>query len=69
MALHQTNSTTKCPKTKIILVNDDPWSEMDQINFDIAKNRCPEKYKKSPCLKKFIRWDKLRYSAVCGAKD
>jgi len=58
-----------CPKTNIVLIDKEPWSKMDQINFNIAQNRCPEKYKKSPCLKKFIRWGKLRYGAICGAKD
>jgi hypothetical protein len=59
----------ECPKTVMVLVTPEPWSAMDQINFNLAKKRCPVKYKRSPCLKKFIRWGKLRYSAICGMKE
>jgi hypothetical protein len=62
------NKPKECPRTTIVLLTPEGWSAMDQINFNLAKKRCPVKYKRSPCLKKFIRWGKLRYSAICGAR-
>ena len=58
----------QCPDTVVHVMTPEPWSEMDQANLDIARERCPVKYKRSPCLKKFIRWEPLRYSAICGAR-
>jgi hypothetical protein len=62
-------SVYSCPDTKVYLMTDEPWSKTDEFNLNKADKRCEELYKKSPCLKKFIRWEPLRYSAICGKKE
>jgi hypothetical protein len=68
-ALSTPVSAKRCPVVLIHVLTPESWSEMDEINLEMAKKRCPQKYKRSPCLKKFIRWKPLRYGAICGPKE
>jgi hypothetical protein len=56
-----------CPDTEILVFTNAEWSKMDQWNYDVAINRCSQLYPRSPCLKKFIRYDEGRYGAICSA--
>lgn len=55
-----------CADTKIYNVSSDPWNETDVINYAISTKRCPEKYPRSPCLKKFTKIRENTYKAICG---
>ena len=56
-----------CPDTEIQVATAEEWSKDDQRNLDIARQRCGEKFPRSPCVVKFTRYAPLRYSAICGA--
>ncbi len=56
-----------CPRTEIVIHTTESWSVADQAALDAAMRRCKQIYQLSPCVKKFIRSEQLRYSVVCGA--
>ena len=58
-----------CPETQFVVHTPEDWSELDQANLELARRGCARRYPNSPCLKKFIRWEQLRYSAVCGGEN
>jgi hypothetical protein len=58
-----------CPKPEIWdMVTDDEWDKQDETAYNTAVNRCPAKYKESPCLIKFVRYKRGQYSVLCGHK-
>jgi hypothetical protein len=42
------------------------WTKEDVSNRERAQKRCSQLYKKSPCLKQFIKKSERNYHAVCG---
>lgn len=56
-----------CPETEIWdMITSDEWTKQDETAYNTAVNRCPSKYKDSPCLIKFVRYNIGRYSVLCG---
>ena len=41
------------------------WNDLDRVHLTTAKKRCGEIYKKSPCLRTFIKRSPSDYSAIC----
>ena len=58
-------STIMCPKTEIENLSEEKWNDIDQKNFNMAKERCPI-VTNLPCLKKFIKKEPLVYNAICS---
>jgi hypothetical protein len=56
-----------CPTTE--LIGFDHFTEIDKINIDLTMKRCPQKFPKSPCLKKFYKRGFQTYWAVCGRPE
>ncbi len=59
-------SALNCPK--IIMENrtDKAWNDFDNQHLAIAKKRCGEIYRKSPCVKLFRKRSESDYSVICG---
>lgn len=57
-----------CPTTKLVNKTKLPWNAIDTRNQNTAKERCPIKYKNSPCLVKFTKVGPQDYHATCGAR-
>lgn len=55
-----------CPAVFMDNKTDEPFTKMDHINFEHAKNRCVVHYKDAPCLKKFTKIGFQNYHAICG---
>jgi hypothetical protein len=55
-----------CPKTKIIGAKEYGWTAYDEKILNNARTRCEQLYKKSPCVKMFIKSSKTSYQVVCG---
>lgn len=55
-----------CPATEIVTYTPEAWSGADQRAYELAGKRCRYYYSYSPCLKRFIRMEQLRYRAWCG---
>ena len=55
-----------CPPTKWVNLSKEPWNDRDKYEYNIASNRCPQKYLKLPCVKKFIKVRPLMYRVICG---
>ncbi len=57
----------RCRGTKMIgWTSAEKMTPMDKSSFEAAKNRCPTKYPKSPCLVTFERRAENTYRAICG---
>jgi hypothetical protein len=54
-----------CPKT-LVFNKTDTWVEHDNKSMKVAAKRCPQIYKRSPCLKVFIKKGFQDYNAICG---
>lgn len=54
-----------CPATKIVNKTD-TWEAADKAALEHASSRCKEIYQDAPCLKVFIKKEKLLYNAICG---
>lgn len=57
-----------CPKPEIINSSGYQWNSFDQKTLNRAKVRCGQLYPNSPCVKKFMKTDKMTYQVICGAK-
>jgi hypothetical protein len=58
-----------CPATEILTYTPEGWSHADQRAYETAQKRCVNFYPNSPCLKRFIRMEQLRYRAWCGSES
>ena len=57
----------RCKGTKMIgWKSPEDMTEMDKRSYNAAKNRCPTKYPKSPCLVSFEKRKTNTYWAICG---
>lgn len=56
-----------CPQLKFENWTKEPVNEYDIKHYRIAKRRCGEIYKKSPCIKLFRKRTSSDYSVICGA--
>lgn len=55
-----------CATPKIDNATKYPWNDFDQQSLNVAKVRCGELYKQSPCVKLFRKWDEKDYTVLCG---
>lgn len=55
-----------CPPTLLEDLTDLKWTDIDQISFEFAKQRCPEIFPEAPCLIRFSKREFQVYHAVCG---
>ena len=61
-------SNLSCPPT-VVENRTNTWKKIDHDNLMMARKRCPELYKDSPCLKFFRKKEELVYHAVCGEES
>jgi len=57
-----------CAAPEVLTHTPEDWSNADQRAYEIAQKRCSHYYPNSPCLKRFIRLEQLRYRAVCASE-
>jgi len=58
----------QCPTVSMYDFWEGPADSRDLLSLDQAKKTCNKRYRKSPCLVSFTRWEPGRYSATCGKK-
>ena len=56
--------SSMCPIAKIINKTNE-WLPIDEENFKIAINRCKVLFPEAPCLKTFVKKEKLVYNVIC----
>ena len=57
-----------CAQTTMVNRTKRPWNAHDKESKAYCEKRCPQLYSDSPCLSKFIKWDKQDYDCICGPK-
>ncbi len=55
-----------CPEPKMENLTSDPWNQQDYDHLKVAKKRCGEIYKASPCVILFRKRTTSDYSVICG---
>ncbi len=55
-----------CSVPQMINYTQYPWNKFDKQTLKRATKRCGKLYKTSPCVKYFIKMDKIDYRVVCG---
>ncbi len=58
-----------CIAVLIINLSLYPINDFDKKTIEVAKKRCEKIYPDAPCLKVFIKKDKMVYNAICGSKE
>lgn len=58
-----------CAAVLLINLSGIPFNDFDRKVIKNAKEGCSKYYKDNPCLKQFIKKEKLVYSAICGPKS
>ena len=62
-------SSFNCAPTNFENKTKFPWNENDKWNYETAVVGCAKKYKKSPCVKLFRKWDERDYSVICAKEQ
>lgn len=57
-----------CAPTKMVNLTNLDWNDFDRQHLQVAKKRCGEIYKKSPCALEFRKRSERDYSVICGKK-
>lgn len=61
-------NTLICATILMVNISNDPWNDHDKKILKRAKYVCSLE-KDTPCVKKFIKTEKLNFHVICGGKN
>lgn len=58
-----------CAIVVIINLSGLPINQFDMETLEYAKVECPKRYKQSPCVRKFFKYQKRSHGVICGVAE
>jgi hypothetical protein len=59
--------TLMCPQPIMVNESKEAWNKHDKLSLKQAQKRCSDKYKRSPCVKLFIKREPRTHAVLCGS--